>query len=102
MGNQIALEGGASEESFEAWNEDMIENENVPEDFDWREHVDFSASPRSRRSSASSSTRLVEPSRRRSDGPAAEADSSYDGGFACAWRPTGTSVVTLDRRRGPS
>ena len=42
MGNQIALTGGASEESFEAWNEDMIENENVPEDFDWREHVDFS------------------------------------------------------------
>jgi ABC-type nitrate/sulfonate/bicarbonate transport system substrate-binding protein len=42
MGNQIALTGGASEESFEAWNQDMIENENVPEDFDWRDHVDFS------------------------------------------------------------
>ena len=42
MGTQLALDGGASEESFEAWNEDMIANENVPEDFDWRDHVDFS------------------------------------------------------------
>lgn len=38
---QIAIEAGASEESFESWNDDMIENENVPEGFDWREHVDF-------------------------------------------------------------
>jgi len=42
METQLALEGGASEEAFDAWNEDMIANENVPEDFDWREHVDFS------------------------------------------------------------
>lgn len=42
MGTQLALEGSASEEAFEAWNQDMIANENVPEDFDWREHVDFS------------------------------------------------------------
>ena len=42
MGNQIALNGGASEEAFEEWNQGMIENENVPEDFDWRDHVDFS------------------------------------------------------------
>ena len=38
---QIAIEAGASEDSFESWNEDMIANENVPEGFDWREHVDF-------------------------------------------------------------
>ncbi len=42
FGSQIAIEAGASEQSFEDWNSDMIENENVPEGFDWREHVDFS------------------------------------------------------------
>lgn len=42
METQLALTGGASEEAFDAWNDDMIANENVPEDFDWREHVDFS------------------------------------------------------------
>lgn len=42
MKTQLALTGGASEQSFEEWNDDMIENGNVPEDFDWREHVDFS------------------------------------------------------------
>lgn len=42
MGTQLALEGSANEEAFEEWNQDMIANENVPEDFDWREHVDFS------------------------------------------------------------
>ena len=42
MGTQLALEGSASEEAFEEWNDDMIANENVPEDFDWRDHVDFS------------------------------------------------------------
>lgn len=41
MKTQLALEGGATEEAFEEWNTDMIENGNVPEDFDWREHVDF-------------------------------------------------------------
>ncbi len=41
FGNQIALEGSASEQGFDEWNEDMIANENVPADFDWREHVDF-------------------------------------------------------------
>ncbi len=41
MGTQLALEGSASEEAFDAWNDDMIANENVPEDFDWRDHVDF-------------------------------------------------------------
>lgn len=42
METQLALSGGASEESFDEWNQDMIDNGNVPEDFDWREHVDFS------------------------------------------------------------
>jgi ABC-type nitrate/sulfonate/bicarbonate transport system substrate-binding protein len=42
FGSQIAIEAGSSEESFDEWNADMIENENVPEDFDWRDHVDFS------------------------------------------------------------
>ena len=37
-----ALDGGAPEEAFEQWNQDMIDNGNVPEDFDWTEHVDFS------------------------------------------------------------
>jgi ABC-type nitrate/sulfonate/bicarbonate transport system substrate-binding protein len=42
MEGNWALDGGSSEESFEEWNQDMIDNGNVPEDFDWREHVDFS------------------------------------------------------------
>ncbi len=37
-----ALDGGAPEEAFDQWNQDMIDNENVPADFDWRDHVDFS------------------------------------------------------------
>jgi len=37
-----ALDGGAPEEAFDSWNQDMIDNDNVPEDFDWRDHVDFS------------------------------------------------------------
>lgn len=36
-----AMDGGAPADAFEQWNQDMIDNENVPEDFDWREHVDF-------------------------------------------------------------
>jgi ABC-type nitrate/sulfonate/bicarbonate transport system substrate-binding protein len=42
MEHNWALDGGASEEAFDQWNEDMIENGNVPEGFDWREHADFS------------------------------------------------------------
>lgn len=42
MSIQLALTGGASEESFDEWNEDMIANGNVPEDFDWRDYSDFS------------------------------------------------------------
>jgi len=37
-----ALTGGAPLDSFEQWNTDMIANGNVPEGFDWKEHVDFS------------------------------------------------------------
>lgn len=42
MEHNWALDGGSSAEAFETWNQDMIENGNVPEGFDWRDHVDFS------------------------------------------------------------
>ena len=38
----LPLDGGSPEEAFEEWNQDMIDNGNVDEGFDWREHVDFS------------------------------------------------------------
>lgn len=41
MSTQLALDGGSSLESFEEWNQDMIDNGNVPEGFDWKEHADF-------------------------------------------------------------
>jgi len=37
-----ALTGGAPVEAFEQWNQDMIDNGNVPDGFDWKEHADFS------------------------------------------------------------
>lgn len=37
-----AMDGGASMESFEQWNKDMIESKNVPAGFDWKQHADFS------------------------------------------------------------
>ena len=37
-----AMDGGAPADAFEQWNQDMIAAGNVPEDFDWTEHVDFS------------------------------------------------------------
>jgi ABC-type nitrate/sulfonate/bicarbonate transport system substrate-binding protein len=37
-----AMDGGAPAAAFDQWNEDMIANGNVPEGFDWKEHVDFS------------------------------------------------------------
>jgi ABC-type nitrate/sulfonate/bicarbonate transport system substrate-binding protein len=37
-----SMDGGAPADAFERWNQDMIANGNVPEDFDWREHFDFS------------------------------------------------------------
>jgi ABC-type nitrate/sulfonate/bicarbonate transport system substrate-binding protein len=42
MTNQLALDGGASAQSFDQWNQDMIDNGNVPKGFDWRAHADFS------------------------------------------------------------
>jgi ABC-type nitrate/sulfonate/bicarbonate transport system substrate-binding protein len=42
MTENWSLTGGAPEETFDQWNEDMIDSGNVPDDFDWREHVDFS------------------------------------------------------------
>lgn len=42
MTGNWALDGGAPVEAFDAWNQDMIDNGNVPEGFDWREHADFS------------------------------------------------------------
>jgi len=36
-----AMDGGAPAEAFEQWNKDMIANGNVPEGFDWRDHIDF-------------------------------------------------------------
>ncbi|MGH2819195.1 MAG: ABC transporter substrate-binding protein [Actinomycetota bacterium] len=36
-----AMDGGAPADAFEQWNTDMIDNNNVPEDFDWKDHVDF-------------------------------------------------------------
>ena len=36
-----AMDGGAPADAFERWNQDMIDNGNVPEGFDWRDHVDF-------------------------------------------------------------
>jgi ABC-type nitrate/sulfonate/bicarbonate transport system substrate-binding protein len=36
-----SLDGGAPAEAFDQWNQDMIDNENVPEGFDWKEHADF-------------------------------------------------------------
>jgi NitT/TauT family transport system substrate-binding protein len=37
-----SLTGGAPLEAFDQWNADMVANGNVPEDFDWKEHADFS------------------------------------------------------------
>ena len=37
-----AMDGGAPADAFDQWNEDMIENGNVSEGFDWKEHADFS------------------------------------------------------------
>ena len=42
MEGNWSLDGGASLESFDQWNQDMIDNGNVPAGFDWREHADFS------------------------------------------------------------
>jgi ABC-type nitrate/sulfonate/bicarbonate transport system substrate-binding protein len=41
MSHQLALDGGSSMDAFEKWNQAMIDNGNVPEGFDWKEHSDF-------------------------------------------------------------
>ncbi|HEY8453012.1 MAG: hypothetical protein FWJ70_04675 [Micromonosporaceae bacterium] len=42
MEGNWSLDGGSSLEAFDQWNQDMIDNGNVPAGFDWREHADFS------------------------------------------------------------
>lgn len=42
MEGNWSLDGGSSLQSFDEWNQDLINNENVPKDFNWREHADFS------------------------------------------------------------
>jgi hypothetical protein len=42
MEGNWSLDGGSTAKSFDEWNQDMINNGNVPKDFDWRKHVDFS------------------------------------------------------------
>ncbi len=42
MEQNWSLTGGAPMESFDAWNDAMIDAGNVDEGFDWREHADFS------------------------------------------------------------
>lgn len=42
MEGNWSLDGGSSLASFDQWNQDMIDNGNVPQGFDWREHADFS------------------------------------------------------------
>jgi ABC-type nitrate/sulfonate/bicarbonate transport system substrate-binding protein len=41
MTENWSLDGGAPEEAWDRWNQDMITNGNVPEGFDWRDHVDL-------------------------------------------------------------
>jgi ABC-type nitrate/sulfonate/bicarbonate transport system substrate-binding protein len=36
-----SMDGGAPADAFDQWNQDMIDNKNVPEGFDWRDHADF-------------------------------------------------------------
>jgi ABC-type nitrate/sulfonate/bicarbonate transport system substrate-binding protein len=42
MEQNWSLTGGAPLDSFDAWNEGMIDAGNVPEGFDWTEYADFS------------------------------------------------------------
>jgi ABC-type nitrate/sulfonate/bicarbonate transport system substrate-binding protein len=42
MEQNWSLTGGSPLETFEKWNDDMIDSGNVPEGFDWKEHADFS------------------------------------------------------------
>jgi ABC-type nitrate/sulfonate/bicarbonate transport system substrate-binding protein len=42
MTQNWSLTGGAPADTFDEWNEDMIDSGNVPDDFKWQDHVDFS------------------------------------------------------------
>lgn len=42
MTQNWSLTGGAPLDTFDQWNEDMIDSGNVPDGFNWREHADFS------------------------------------------------------------
>jgi ABC-type nitrate/sulfonate/bicarbonate transport system substrate-binding protein len=42
MEGNWSLDGGSSLQSFDDWSQDMINNGNVPKDFKWRVHADFS------------------------------------------------------------
>jgi ABC-type nitrate/sulfonate/bicarbonate transport system substrate-binding protein len=42
MTENWSLTGGAPADTFDEWNKDMIDSGNVPKDFKWQEHVDFS------------------------------------------------------------
>lgn len=41
MTDNWSLDGGSPAASFDEWNDDMIEGGIVPEDYDWRDHADF-------------------------------------------------------------
>jgi ABC-type nitrate/sulfonate/bicarbonate transport system substrate-binding protein len=42
MTENWSLTGGAPADTFDEWNQDMIDSGNVPKGFKWQEHVDFS------------------------------------------------------------
>lgn len=42
MTHNWALTGGSPLAAFDQWNQDMIDNGNVPKDFDWKKFADFS------------------------------------------------------------
>lgn len=42
MEHNWSLDGGAPVAGFDQWSQDMAEADFVPDDFDWREHADFS------------------------------------------------------------
>jgi hypothetical protein len=42
MEQNWSLTGGAPMDSFDDWNQAMIDAGNVDEGFDWKEHADFS------------------------------------------------------------
>lgn len=42
MTENWSLDGGAPADTFGQWTQDLIDNETIPADYNWREHVDFS------------------------------------------------------------